>query len=129
MVGQQKSSQPLEAGVRICQLVILRRFPGEGRPAFFKISDGVDGHTQVLALFDRGERPETSFRRPPLDHIAFSLSLADLDTERERVIALGYTPQESSHGWVQWRSLYIHDPEGNQVEWVSFDPSVELEPW
>ena len=107
-------------------LELLRRFPGNG-PAFFRIAPGVEGHTQVLALFDRGERGESRTRRPPLDHIAFSLSLADLAAERERVRALGVPLREETHGWVQWRSFYIDDPEGNVVEWVAYDPAIARE--
>src|SRR5436190_2922339 len=94
---------------RVVGLDLLRHFPNNG-PAFFKVAEGVEGHTQVLALFDRGTRPECAERRPPLDHIAFSLSLADIEDEKQRLRALGYTPRETTHGWVQWRSLYIDDP-------------------
>ena len=30
----------------------------------------------------------------------------------------------ATHGWVHWRSLYVRDAEGNNVELVCFDPSV-----
>jgi catechol 2,3-dioxygenase len=109
-------------------LQLYRRFPGSG-PAFFRIADGVDGHTQVLALFDRGTRPELAARRPPLDHIAFSVGLPDLALEQRRLEVLGVPIREQTHAWVQWRSLYVEDPEGNVVEWVAFDPSVEQEEW
>jgi hypothetical protein len=26
--------------------------------------------------------------------------------------------------YFQWRSLFVEDPEGNRVEFVSYDPSV-----
>ena len=29
------------------------------------------------------------------------------------------------HDWVQWRSLYVKDPEGNEVELVCFDPAID----
>ena len=104
-------------------LDVLRRFPDNG-PVFFKVAEGIAGHTQVLALFDRGERPEGSSRRPPLDHLAFSLPLPDLIAERERLARLGHTIRDDTHGWVGWRSFYVEDPEGNVVEWVAFDPAL-----
>lgn len=109
-------------------LDLMHRFPDSGT-TFFKIADGVAGHTQVLALFDRGARSEIAPRRPPLDHIAFSLSLADLWAEKHRLQGLGVAIREDTHTWVQWRSLYITDPEGNEVEWVAFDPSIPNEKW
>jgi catechol-2,3-dioxygenase len=104
-------------------LELLRRFPNNG-PAFFKVAEGVAGHTQVLALFDRGERPGSGSRRPPLDHLAFSLPLNDLVAERERVGSLGIPVRDETHGWVGWRSFFVDDPEGNVVEWVAYDPSI-----
>ena len=110
----------------VVNLDLMQRFPTS---AFFRIADGVDGHTQILALFDRtasdgyaGQAPAA--RRAPLDHIAFGISLQDLASERQRLEALGCSVSESVHGWVGWRSLYIQDPEGNQVEWVCYDDEV-----
>jgi catechol-2,3-dioxygenase len=95
--------------------------------AFFKIADGYGGHTQVLALFDRSENP--GYRAPDatsstIDHIAFEIPLADFDTELKRLRALGLQVETSEHAWVHWRSLYVTDPEGNQVEFVCYDESV-----
>jgi hypothetical protein len=28
----------------------------------------------------------------------------------------------ATHDWVQWRSLYVEDPDGNDVELVCYDP-------
>lgn len=111
---------------RVVNLELMRRFPAA---SFFRISAGVDGHTQVLALFDRrgvdGYQPyQPGFRTPPLDHLAFGISLADYDRERERLRNFGLDLTETTHGWVGWRSLYVQDPEGNQVEWVCYDETV-----
>ncbi|HMM41441.1 MAG TPA: VOC family protein [Thermomicrobiales bacterium] len=95
---------------RVVGLELLRRFPGDG-PAFFRVADGVGGHTQVLALFDRATRPETARNRPGMQAVPTTLA------------------GETTHDWVQWRSLYAHDPEGNEVEWVCFDPSIERAAW
>jgi catechol-2,3-dioxygenase len=107
-------------------LEVLRRFP---HASFFRIADGVAGHTQVLALFDRyaedGRRQTAAGRRPPpLDHLAFGIELADLVRERERLRGLGFEVSEAVHGWVGWRSLYVDDPEGNVVEWVCYDAAI-----
>ncbi len=95
--------------------------------AFFKIADGYGGHTQVLALFDRSQ--STGYRgtdraTSTIDHIAFEIPLADFADERKRLEALGLQVETAEHAWVHWRSLYVTDPEGNQVELVCYDDSV-----
>jgi catechol-2,3-dioxygenase len=95
--------------------------------AFFKIADGYGGHTQVLALFDRAESPGyrgTDVATSTIDHIAFEIPLADFAGQRKRLEALGLPVETADHGWAHWRSLYVTDPEGNQVELVCYDASV-----
>jgi catechol 2,3-dioxygenase len=95
--------------------------------AFFKIADGYGGHTQVLALFDRSQSlgyHGTDATTSTIDHIAFEIPLADFEHEKKRLEALGLQVETAQHTWVHWRSLYINDPEGNQVELVCYDSSV-----
>lgn len=106
-------------------LELLRRFPGI---AFFRIAEGVAGHTQILALFDRSGEPGYTGLDPArttVDHIAFGIALADFASEQARLEGLGQRVRTAEHAWVQWRSLYVTDPEGNTVELVCYDPSIE----
>jgi catechol-2,3-dioxygenase len=95
--------------------------------AFFKIAEGYGGHTQVLALFDRSQSPGycgTDAATSTIDHIAFEIALADFAGELTRLKDLGLQVETTEHVWVHWRSLYVTDPEGNQVELVSYDGGV-----
>ena len=95
--------------------------------AFFKIAEGYGGHTQVLALFDRSGSPSyrgTNAATSTIDHIAFEIPLADFADELKRLEALGLRVETTEHAWAHWRSLYVNDPEGNQVEFVCYDESV-----
>ena len=105
-------------------LLLLKRFPNA---AFFQIAEGYGGHIQVLALFDRSQ--DVGYRginapTSSIDHNAFEIPLADFVGEKERLEALGLQVETAEHAWVHWRSLYVTDPEGNQVELVAYDPSV-----
>ena len=117
--------------------------------AFFKIAEGFKEHTTILALFDR--KPKSSLPdslaspsssdsskkpnsyTPPnasatsVDHLAFSIAKEDFDSEFDRLKLLGHELSTAYHEWVQWRSLYLHDPEGNLVELVCFDPDERVE--
>jgi catechol-2,3-dioxygenase len=95
--------------------------------AFFKLGDGYGGHTQVLALFDRSQG--SGYRginaaTSTIDHIAFEIDLADVAGEKTRLEALGFQVTSAEHAWVHWRSLYVMDPEGNEVELVCYDTRV-----
>jgi catechol-2,3-dioxygenase len=126
-----------EVALRVNNLHAMQKFYEEviGLPlmtrvsncAFFKIADGYGGHTQVLALFDRSQSSGyrgTNATTSTIDHIAFEIPLADFGTELKRLQALGLQVETSEHAWVHWRSLYVTDPEGNQVEFVCYDGSV-----
>jgi len=108
----------------ILGLELMKRFTDS---AFFKIAEGYGGHTQILALFDRSKQPDykvVSAETSTIDHIAFAISLADFDLEKKRLEQLGLQVYTSEHSWVHWRSLYLKDPEGNEVELVCYDESV-----
>jgi catechol 2,3-dioxygenase-like lactoylglutathione lyase family enzyme len=126
-----------EIAFRVNDLDAMQRFYAEviGLPlmtrvqncAFFKIADGYGGHTQVLALFDRsgshGYRGLDA-ALSTIDHIAFEIPLADFADERKRLESLGLQVETAEHAWVHRRSLYVTDPDSNQVELVCYDGSV-----
>jgi catechol 2,3-dioxygenase len=106
-------------------LELMKRFP---HAAFFKIGEGLAGHTQILALFDRtadSDYTGLDATKSTVDHIAFAIALEDFAAEKARLEELGVSVRTSEHAWVHWRSLYVSDPEGNLVEFVSYDEAVQ----
>ena len=114
------------------ELEVLKRFP---KAVFFRVADGVGGHPQVLALFDRSEKPRgpaihrttpdgVSQEHSTLDHVAFEIELSAYESEKTRLEQLGLTVETVVFEWTGWRSLFMSDPEGNTVELVCFDRSV-----
>lgn len=94
---------------------------------FLKVAEGYGGHTQVLVLFDRSKQSDYSgidARKSTVDHIAFEIDLADFESEKRRLEDTGIPLTTAEHAWVNWRSLYVRDPEGNQVEFVCYDKKV-----
>lgn len=100
-------------------LELMRRFD---QAAFFRIADGYAGHTTILALFDRKAPVEQA--RTTIDHIAFTIAIEDFEAEKQRLESLGLSVSTATHEWVHWQSLYVQDPDGNQVELVCHDPDV-----
>lgn len=103
--------------IDVIGLQLLRRFE---HAAFFRISEGYAGHIAILALFDRKVQVEQ--QRSTVDHIAFTIDRPDYESEKQRLESLGFNVQTAFHEWVHWRSLYIRDPDGNNVELVCSDP-------
>ncbi len=105
-------------------LEVMKRFPAI---VFFRIAEGFAGHTQILALFDRSaEVPNLRLNKESttLDHIAFTIALEDYDAEYNRLTSHRISVRKQIFEWVQWRSLFVKDPEGNSVELVCFDDSI-----
>jgi catechol 2,3-dioxygenase len=126
-----------EIALRVSDLTAMQQFYEEvvglelmrrtDNAVFFKVADGYEGHTQVLALFDRSSTPGyrgLNAKTSTVDHIAFEISLADYELEKARLKNLNLTVTAAEHASVHWRSLYVTDPEGNEVEWVCYDESV-----
>ena len=101
-------------------LEVLRR---EESFVFFKVAEGYGGHTQNLALFEAGE--ELSEEKTTLHHIALNVSLEDFESEKRRLEDLGLKVNATVHEWLHVRSLYFPDPEGNSLEFVCYDESVQ----
>jgi catechol-2,3-dioxygenase len=110
----------------------LEQMTYDGDIVFFKIAEGFAGHTQVLALFHALIDPNAGGRftgydpgKTTLHHLAFSVTLDDLIREQTRLENLGLAVRTAVHEWVQWRSVYVSDPEGNTVELVAYDETIE----
>lgn len=109
-------------------LEVLRRDEGF---VFFKVAEGYGGHTQNLALFEvtnadslAPEAQQPSAEWSTLHHIALNIALEDFEAEQARLEGLGLKVNATVHEWLHVRSLYVHDPEGNSLEFVCYDASV-----
>ena len=100
---------------------------------FFRIAQGYEGLNQSLVLFtesagsDHKSRQYTGLdiEKTSLHHMAFAIDLSDYHTELDRLQALGLDVETQVHEWVHYRSLYVCDPDGNVVELVCYDESVQ----
>jgi catechol-2,3-dioxygenase len=101
-------------------LEVLRR---DESFVFFKIAEGYGGHSQNLALFEASNtlNPQES----TLHHIALNVALEDFETEKMRLEGLGLKINATVHEWLHVRSLYFYDPEGNHLEFVAYDETVQ----
>ena len=81
--------------------------------------------TRRRSTHGKGQRVVSESRRhevrygvlpqPPHPH-GSATAFAD---ELKRLKGLGLQVETARHAWVHWRSLYVTDPEGNQVRWLA----------
>jgi catechol 2,3-dioxygenase-like lactoylglutathione lyase family enzyme len=109
-------------------LEVLRR---DESFVFFKVADGYGGHTQNLALFQAEHRFSLENKSTQLNpelttlhHIALNVALEDFESEKMRLEGLGLKINATVHEWLHVRSLYFADPEGNTLEFVSYDETI-----
>ncbi|SFR34409.1 VOC family protein [Litoreibacter janthinus] len=97
--------------------------------AFFRIADGVAGHTTVLALFDKAlggsENMVEGGTTSTLHHLALSLPVDQQDAVRAWYDNLGQDYTVQDFDWAGWRGIFTRDPDGNTVELVAYDASLK----
>ena len=98
---------------------------------FFKIAEGVGGHTQTIALFAKHNLTAFNERlnmikqeHTPLHHFALEIEKSDYEAvlslcEQSKI---EYVTQIFE--WVKWKSIFIKDPEANIVEFVCHDSEI-----
>lgn len=61
--------------------------------------------------------PESSGFASPrqLDHLALEISPSDFDSEMERLKGLGFSVRVGRHAVVPAKTMYVNDPDGNEV--------------
>lgn len=131
-----------EVSIRVKNLPVMHKFYEEviglevlersESETFFRIADGYGGHSQNLALFDASNRMflenkslNLNFEETTLHHIALNIALEDFEAEKKRLESLGLKVNATTHEWIHVRSMYFSDPEGNLLEFVSYDASVK----
>jgi catechol 2,3-dioxygenase-like lactoylglutathione lyase family enzyme len=103
--------------------------------AFFRISDGVAGHTNVLALFRDGAgtrdakgdamEPPIAGPRSSLHHIALSLPIEEQEAVMRWYETKGLEYDVEIFDWAGWRGVFTQDPDGNIVELVAFSEALK----
>ena len=100
---------------------------------FYRISEGFEGHTNVLALFERGAgrsdihptddvSPATG-AGSSLHHLALSLPFSEQQAVMDWFDVCDQSYNVQNFDWVGWRGIFTTDPEGNIVELVAYDPA------
>ena len=132
-----------EIALRVHNLDLMRRFyeqviglevlreikDSNGTIIFYAVGAGNDH----LALFEekwidwftRDKSPQIDPKLTTLSHFAIRIALDDFESEKKRIEQLGIEIVDSStSSWLHWRMFFIFDPEGNLIEFHSYDESI-----
>ena len=85
---------------------------------FLKVGSG---HTEVPQMIVLVPKSEDIMSRPfgyQLNHFALELPDERFDAQRKALVAAGYHPRGGQHPVVASRTMYVDDPDGNEVEFI-----------
>jgi catechol-2,3-dioxygenase len=85
---------------------------------FLKAGDGTTGIPQMIVLVPKTDAIKARPSGYQLNHMAFELPADQFDAQHETLVAAGYKPRDGKHPVLASRTMYIDDPDGNEVEFI-----------
>jgi catechol-2,3-dioxygenase len=105
-------------------LLGLERMTPEDQPGpiFFRAGQATDRVPSLLVLVPLSSGAD-DFREPrSLHHLALTIPAAAFDDARETLVSAGVDVRDGKHPVLAVRTMYVTDPEGNEVELISPEP-------
>lgn len=92
--------------------------PPELRNVFLKVGDGNAGVPQMIVLVPESDEVKQKPSGYQLHHMAFELPESEFDAQYNALVAAGFAPRDGKHPVLASRTMYIDDPDGNEVEFI-----------
>jgi catechol 2,3-dioxygenase-like lactoylglutathione lyase family enzyme len=108
----------LEASLKFYQEVLGLEVIGRPGPVFLRAGSPALTVPQMVVLVPLPPGSEAFAQPRTLHHLALELAPADFDTEEARLKALGYQIRYGQHPVIPSRTMYVEDPDGNEVEFI-----------
>ena len=89
---------------------------------FLKIGEGHAGIPQMIVLVPKNEEVRQKPSGYQLHHLALELPEADFEAQHAALVQAGYTPRPGKHPVLASRTMYVDDPDGNEVEFICRAP-------
>ncbi len=91
---------------------------------FLKIGEGNAGIPQMLVLVPKSEEVKAKASGYQLHHLALELPEEEFDAQQAAFVAAGLEPRGGKHPVLASRTMYVDDPDGNEVEFICRAPAV-----
>jgi catechol-2,3-dioxygenase len=85
---------------------------------FLKAGDGHAGVPQMIVLVPKSAEVKAQPSGYQLHHLAFELSPAEFDAQMQILVQAGFSPRAGNHPILASRTMYVDDPDGNEVEFI-----------
>lgn len=92
--------------------------PPELRVTFFKVGEGHAGVPQMVVLVPKTDEVKAQPSGYQLHHMALELPEDQFDAQHSALVTAGYKPRDGKHPVLASRTMYIDDPDGNEVEFI-----------
>jgi catechol-2,3-dioxygenase len=88
---------------------------------FLKAGDGHAGIPQMIVLVPKSAEVLAQPSGYQLHHLAFELPAAEFDVQHAALVAAGFQPRGGKHPVLASRTMYVDDPDGNEVEFIAHE--------
>jgi catechol 2,3-dioxygenase-like lactoylglutathione lyase family enzyme len=92
-------------------------------PIFFRAGQATDRVPSLLVLVPLSPGSQTFGEPRTLHHLALTVPAAIFDEARTTLTNAGITVRDGKHPVLAVRTMYVTDPDGNEVELISPEPA------
>jgi catechol-2,3-dioxygenase len=90
---------------------------------FLKVGEGNAGIPQMIVLVPKSEEVKARPSGYQLHHLALELPEEQFEAQHAALVSAGYTPRGGKHPVLASRTMYVDDPDGNEVEFICRAPA------
>ena len=90
--------------------------------SFLKVGEGHAGIPQMIVLVPKSDEVKARPSGYQLHHMALELPEEDFDAQHAALVAADYEPRPGIHPVLASRTMYVDDPDGNEVEFICKAP-------
>lgn len=94
--------------------------PPEMPNVFLKVGEGQAGIPQMIVLVPKSDEIQAQPAGYQLHHLAFELPPEQFDNQYDALVAAGFTPRDGIHPVLSSRTMYVDDPDGNEIEFICY---------
>jgi catechol 2,3-dioxygenase-like lactoylglutathione lyase family enzyme len=108
----------VEASLNFYQDVLGLEIIGRPGPIFLRAGDPAVSVPQMVVLVPLPPQAKKFEAPRSLHHLALELAPTDFETEEQRLKSLGYQIRYGQHPVIPSKTMYVDDPDGNEVEFI-----------